>query len=118
LSPRASSATAHELSRCGLLATLPGEVLSRLAARMRREDVAPGSAIAFDDAADERFCVVLAGLLTAPGAPRPLRPGDYFGGLAAERGVPGTAAVRAVTPAVVASCDRATFDELVRPLLD
>jgi CRP-like cAMP-binding protein len=30
--------------------------------------------------------------------------------------VPRTASVRAMTPAVVASCDRDTFDELVRPL--
>ena len=30
--------------------------------------------------------------------------------------VPRTATVKAVTPAVVASCDRETFDEIVRPL--
>jgi CRP-like cAMP-binding protein len=30
--------------------------------------------------------------------------------------IPRTASVRALTPAVVASCDRATFDEFVRPL--
>jgi CRP-like cAMP-binding protein len=30
--------------------------------------------------------------------------------------VPRTATVSAMTPVVVASCDRATFDELVRPL--
>jgi CRP-like cAMP-binding protein len=30
--------------------------------------------------------------------------------------VPRTATVTAITPAVVASCDRATFDEFVRPL--
>jgi CRP-like cAMP-binding protein len=30
--------------------------------------------------------------------------------------VPRTASVRTLTPAVVASCDRATFDELLRPL--
>jgi CRP-like cAMP-binding protein len=30
--------------------------------------------------------------------------------------VPRTATVTAMTPCVVASCDRATFDELVRPL--
>jgi CRP-like cAMP-binding protein len=29
---------------------------------------------------------------------------------------PRTASVRALTPATVASCDRATFDELIRPL--
>jgi CRP-like cAMP-binding protein len=30
--------------------------------------------------------------------------------------IPRTASIRAVTPAVVASCDKATFDELLRPL--
>jgi len=30
--------------------------------------------------------------------------------------VPRTATVTAMTPCVVASCDEATFDELVRPL--
>jgi CRP-like cAMP-binding protein len=30
--------------------------------------------------------------------------------------VPRTASVRAVTPATVASCDRGTFDEYVRPV--
>jgi CRP-like cAMP-binding protein len=31
-------------------------------------------------------------------------------------GVPRTATVTAMTPTVVASCDRATFDEFLRPL--
>jgi CRP-like cAMP-binding protein len=30
--------------------------------------------------------------------------------------IPRTASVRALTPAVVASCDRETFDEFLRPL--
>src|SRR5262245_23971959 len=99
MSPRASSATVHELSRAGLLATLPGEILSRLAARMEREELAPGSSPA---ESGERFGVVLTGMLTAPGSP-PLRPGDVFGALA-----PGAApaTVRAMTPSVVATCDR------------
>jgi len=45
-----------------------------------------------------------------------LRPGDYFGEVALAMDVPRTATVAAVTPAVVASCDRETFDELLRPL--
>ena len=45
-----------------------------------------------------------------------LRPGDYFGEVALAMDVPRTATVTAITPAVVASCDRATFDELLRPL--
>jgi CRP-like cAMP-binding protein len=32
-------------------------------------------------------------------------------------GIPRTATVTAITPCVVASCDRGTFDELVRPLV-
>jgi CRP-like cAMP-binding protein len=115
MSPRASSATVHELSRCGLLATLPGEILSRLAARMSREELGPGSSPADEG---ERFCVVLSGMLTAPGAPRPLRPGDAFGELAPPASaVATTSAVRALTPSVIASCDRETFEELVRPQL-
>ena len=30
--------------------------------------------------------------------------------------IPRTASVRALTPVTLASCDRATFDEFVRPL--
>jgi ATP-binding cassette subfamily B protein len=45
-----------------------------------------------------------------------LKPGDYFGEVALAMGVPRTASVRAMTPSVVASCDRETFDEFVRPL--
>ncbi len=44
------------------------------------------------------------------------QPGDYFGEVALAMNVPRTASVRALTPAVVASCDQATFDELLRPL--
>jgi len=47
---------------------------------------------------------------------RVLRPGDYFGEVAAAMRVPRTASVRALTPAVVASCERSAFDEFIRPL--
>jgi len=118
--PRASSATAHELQRVGLLASLPGQTLASLAARMRREDVPPGQAVIEEGESGTRFYVVLAGMLTvhqsALGARRVLGPGDYFGEVAAAADVPRTASVRALTPVTVASCDRATFDELVKPL--
>jgi CRP-like cAMP-binding protein len=118
--PRASSATAHELSRVGLLASLPGQTLAKLAAKMEREEVPAGRAIVSEGEDGDRFYVVLAGLLSvhqaALGARRVLRPGDYFGEVAPAMGVPRTASVRTLTPATLASCDRATFDEFVRPL--
>jgi ATP-binding cassette subfamily B protein len=120
VSPRASSATAHELSRIGLLATLPGETLARLGAQMRREDVPGGAAVVEEGDDSDRFYVVLSGMLAVTqvdlGARRVLRPGDYFGEVAPAMNVPRTATVRALTPSTVASCDRATFDTVVRPL--
>lgn len=50
------------------------------------------------------------------GPRRVLRPGDYFGEVAPTMGIARTATVRALTPSTVASCDRAAFDEFVRPL--
>jgi ATP-binding cassette subfamily B protein len=120
VSPRHVPATAHELSRVGLLSGLPGETLTALARRMNREDVPAGTAVVEEGEEGDRFYVVLSGLLTATQASRGergvLRPGDYFGEVAPAMGVPRTATVRAMTPATVASCDRETFDELVRPL--
>jgi CRP-like cAMP-binding protein len=52
----------------------------------------------------------------ARGERRVLKPGDYFGEVALTMDMPRTASIRALTPAVVASCDRETFDELIRPL--
>jgi ATP-binding cassette subfamily B protein len=120
VSPRASSATAHELQRIGLLATLSGETLAKLAADMRREEVAPGQRVLVEGDPGDRFYIVLSGMFAVSqaslGPRRVLRPGDYFGEVAPIMDVPRTATVRALTPATVASCDRATFDELVRPL--
>jgi CRP-like cAMP-binding protein len=47
---------------------------------------------------------------------RVLRPGDYFGEVALAMDVPRTASVTALTPTTLASCDRAAFDEFIRPL--
>ena len=120
MSPRFESATVTELSRIGLLATLPGETLTRLGREMRREELAPGTGVVSEGEPGERFYVVLSGLLSVSqadrGARRVLRPGDYFGEVALAMGVPRTASVRALTPVTVASCDRATFDEMIRPL--
>lgn len=120
MSPRAAGATQHELSRVGMLATLPGETLARLAQRMRREDVPAGAAVVAEGDEGARFYVVLSGLFAVSQASRGpqsvLRPGDYFGEVALAMNIPRTATVRALTPATVASCDQATFDEFVRPL--
>jgi ATP-binding cassette, subfamily B, bacterial len=103
-----------------VLAGLSGDALARLAHRMEREEVAPGTVLTREGEPADRFYVVLAGVLAVSqrdlGARGVLRPGDYFGEVAATMAVPRTATVSAMTPAVVASCDRATFDELVRPL--
>ncbi len=113
-------ATVHELSRIGLLAGLPGEQLNRLAGRMAREEVAAGSPVVEQGEPGERFYVVLSGMLNVFqegfGDRRVLRPGEYFGEVALAMRIPRTATVRAITPAVVASCDSATFDEFLRPL--
>ena len=110
----------HEFSRIGLLAELPGERLYKLSQLMRREHVAAGSTVVQEGDEGGRFYVVLSGMLTVSqkslGERRVLRPGDYFGEVALAMNVPRTASVRAMTPAVVASCDRETFDEFVRPL--
>ena len=109
-----------ELSRIGLLAELPGELLSKLAQRMRREEVAPGRPLVTEGDGGDRFYVVLNGLLAVSqqdrGERRMLKPGDYFGEVALAMDIPRTASVTPVTPATVASCDRATFDEFIRPL--
>jgi CRP-like cAMP-binding protein len=120
MSPRAAGATQHELSRIGLLATLPGETLARLAQRMVREEIPAGAPVVTEGDDGERFYVVLNGMLTVSqqsrGAQGILRPGDYFGEVALAMDMPRTASVRTLTPVTVASCDRATFDEFVRPL--
>jgi len=89
------SATANELARIAELAGVPGETLMRLAERMERRELAAGAA--FDG--QGLFGVVLSGMLRGEGGL--LRPGDSFSGR-----------VSAVTPATVASCERAVYDEI------
>ena len=117
--PRAS-ATAHELARIELLASLPGEQLAKLAARMRRETVLAGAAPTVEGEEGDRFYAVLSGMFTVTknslGQRAVLRPGDYFGEVSLAMHIPRTATVRALTPAVVASCDQETFNEYIRPL--
>lgn len=121
MSPRMSAATVAELSRVGLLAELPGEKLQKLAEQMRREYVPAGTEIVREGEFGSRFYIVVGGLLAVTqdkrGERALLRPGDYFGEVAPAMGIRRTASVRAITPSTVASCDRATFDEFVKPLL-
>jgi CRP-like cAMP-binding protein len=109
------------LARIGLLAELPGERLAKLAANMRREEVPAGEAPVLEGESGDRFYVILSGIFAvsnvgALGPRRVLRPGEYFGEVALAMDIPRTASVRALTPATVASCDRETFDEYLRPL--
>ena len=110
----------HELSRVELLSGLSGEELTAIAKRMQREEVPPGHQVVREGDDAERFYVVLSGIFAVSqedlGPRRVLQPGGYFGEVGLAMNVPRTASVRALTPAVVASCDRATFDELLRPL--
>jgi CRP-like cAMP-binding protein len=114
-------ASVTELSRIGLLASLPGETLTRLASRMRREEIPAGRAIVTEGQDDDgRFYALLSGMAAVAqsslGPRRLLRPGETFGEVAATMGIPRTATVTSVTACVVASCDRETFTELLRPL--
>ena len=103
-----------------LLSSLSGARLAKLAARMRREDVPAGSGVVVEGDPGDRFYVILSGLFTvskrALGARAVLRPGDYFGEVALAMDIPRTATVGALSPSTVASCDRATFDEFIRPI--
>lgn len=120
MSPRHVPASVTELQRIGLFGSMPGETLKALAERMTREEVAAGTKIVIENEATARFYVLLSGLAGVSqderGARSVIRPGEYFGEVAALMGIPRTATVTAMTGCVVASCDRATFEELLRPL--
>ena len=109
-----------ELARVGLFAELPGETLSKLADRMKRDEVASGTVLVREGERGDRFYVLLSGVAgvsqSSIGSRSILRAGEFFGEVALTMHVPRTATVTAMTPCVVASCDEATFDELVRPL--
>lgn len=90
-------ASVTELSRVGLFASLPGEVLGRLADELAREELPPGGRI------EDGFVVVLSGMLRGAEV---LRPGTW---------VVDGGSLAALTPAVVAHCNRATYDSLIAP---
>jgi cAMP-dependent protein kinase regulator len=120
MSPRHVPANVAELQRVGLLASLPGEVLGKLAERMERVEVASGTVLVREGEPGDRFFVLLSGLAAVSqstlGERKVLRAGEYFGEVALAMHIPRTATVTAMTSCVVASCDEATFDELIRPL--
>jgi ATP-binding cassette, subfamily B, bacterial len=120
MSPRHVPASVTELARVGLFATLPGETLGKLADRMQRDEVPAGTVVVRQGEPGDRFYVLLTGVAgvsqQALGGRSILRAGEYFGEVSLAMGLPRTATVTAMTPCVVASCDRATFDELLRPL--
>jgi len=109
-----------ELSQIGLLASLPGETIAVLAGKMNREQIAPGTAIVREGEQGDRFYVLLSGIAAVSqdgrGSRSVIRPGEVFGEVALAMGIPRTATVTALAPCTVASCDRETFDELLRPL--
>jgi hypothetical protein len=102
-------AAVHELARIEMLAGIPGETLGRLADRMIRRELAPGESILESADERERFWVVIEGMLRSSGG-RLVRPGESLNG-----DEPFGEPLQAMTPAVVASCDRESFDELVAP---
>jgi ATP-binding cassette subfamily B protein len=120
VSPRHVPASVTELSRIGLFASLSGEVLAKLADRMQRDEVDAGAVVVREGEPGDRFYVLLSGIAAVSqnslGQRSILRAGEFFGEVALAMGVPRTATVTAMTPCVVASCDHATFDELLRPL--
>jgi ATP-binding cassette subfamily B protein len=120
VSPKHAPASVTELSRVGLFASLPGETLRKLADRMQREEVSAGTVLLREGEPGDRFYVLLSGLAGVSqgslGQRSVLRAGEFFGEVALTMNVPRTATVTAMTPCVVASCDRACFDELLRPL--
>ena len=87
---------------------------------MRREEVPGGHTVVAEGEEGDRFYVLLSGLAAVTQSNRGprsmLRPGEAFGEVALAMDVPRTATVTTIMPSVLASCDRETFDELLRPL--
>ena len=87
---------------------------------MVREDVPAGHAFTVEGEHTRPLLRLLSGLAAVTqegrGARAVIRPGETFGEVAPLMRMARTATVTAMTPCVAASCDRATFDELLRPL--
>ena len=101
MSPRHVPASVTELSRVGLLSSLPGEVIGKLAEEMERQEVPAGTVLIREGEPGDRFFVLLQGIAavsqTELGERRVLRAGEYFGEVALAMGVPRTATITAMT---------------------
>ena len=84
------------------------------------DEVAAGTVIIREGQPGDRFYVLLSGLAgvsqTSLGERGVIRAGEFFGEVALAMNIPRTATVTTMTPCVVASCDAAAFEELVRPI--
>jgi CRP-like cAMP-binding protein len=109
--PSHQLAAVHELARIEMLAGIPGETLGRLAECMERRELTPGEVILESEDDRALFWVVIGGMLRAASG-RIVRPGEGLNAL-----TPFGESLQAMTPCVVASCERSSFDTIVRPLL-
>ena len=114
-----AAGAADLLKRVPIFSDLDGKELERIAASMKQRTFNAGDTVTAEGQSGVGFFVIEDGEATVTvggDTRRRLGPGDYFGEVALAMNVPRTASVRALTPAVVASCDRETFDQLLRPL--
>ncbi len=97
-------------------------MLTKLAHNMRRADVGLGrSPIVLEGEEGDHFYVILRGLARGQQPGRPRAATHASAGRLLRRGraamhMPRTASVTALMPTTLASCDKETFDEYVRPL--
>ena len=109
------------LARTPLFRAMPPEALAELAAQLRGQDVAAGTAIVRQGAAGDELYLVESGTLevtTTSGGHVVklglLGPGDFFGEMALLRKSPRTASVTALTPARVWTLSRAALATTIR----
>jgi len=113
--------TAERLRAVPLFKDCSDRQLRHIASRGHETTFAAGKTITEQGKPGDHFYVILRGLCAVSnqgglGPRRMLRPGDYFGEVALTMHVPRTASVTALVPTTLASCDKETFDEFVRPL--
>ena len=114
----------EDLSRLPLLADLSPQERAAVAARLRRRQFTAGAEIVRRGDVGDTFYIIQSGqaeVITSEDgreqAPHVLGPGAHFGEIALLMDVPRTATVRALTPLVAYSLDRADFETLLQRLL-